>query len=403
MVCGNINLGENMKKVITGLIVLFSFICVNALEIKSNNAILYNMNDNTIIYEKNAYDKVQIASLTKIVTAITYIENNRDLATPVTITWDMLYGLDGYAKIGLRPGDKLTKLELLYATMLPSAADSAQALAINNSGSIDSFVDLMNKEVEKIGVKNTHFTNPVGKDNDGNYSTAYDMSQILIYALKNDTFKTIFQADQYYLSSINKNIVKTVKDKERDYGLDTSLIKGAKTGYTDKAGLCLASTSYIDGVDYLLVTLGTPIDYPYHITDAIDIYTYYSTNYGYVDILNTNDYLTSIKVENSKLKSYDVYSNKDIKKYLKKDTKKEDLIYVYEGIQKINKNIKKGTKLGVVSIYLEDTILDTYDVYLDISIKYYNYVLYISIAIIILFIFIFTIRHKKRSKKLLKK
>ena len=164
------NNSDNMKKIILGISLFFLFIGVKALEIKSNNAILYNLNDNNIIYEKNAYDKVGIASLTKIVTAITYIENNRDLATTITINSNMLYGLDGYAKVGLRSGDRITKLELLYALMLPSAADAAQALAINNSGSIDKFVELMNKEVEKIGVKDTHFTNPVGMDNDNNYS-----------------------------------------------------------------------------------------------------------------------------------------------------------------------------------------------------------------------------------------
>ena len=392
-----------MKKIIIGIVLFFLFIGVKALDIKSNNAILYNMNDNNIIYEKNAYEKVQIASLTKIVTAITYIENNRDLATTITIKWNMLTGLDGYAKVGLKSGDRITKLELLYALMLPSAADAAQALAIDNSGSIDSFVELMNKEVEKIGVKDTHFTKPVGMDNSENYSTAYDMAQILIYALKNDTFKTIFQADQYYLSSINKNINKTVKDKERDFGIDTSIIKGAKTGYTDLAGLCLASTSYINGVDYLLITLGTPTDYPYHITDSIDIYNYYDTNYGYVDILNKDDFLVSIKVKYSKLKHYDVYSNKDIKKYLLRTTKKEDIKYKYEGIELITKKIKKGDKLGTISIYLNDEVLDTYDVYLDIDIKYYNFKLYISVILIIFILILLSVKRKKKRKKLLKK
>lgn len=386
-----------MKKIILGILLFFIFISVKGLDIKSNNAILYNMNDNKIIYEKNAYDKVQIASLTKIVTAITYIENNRDLATLVTIKYNMLTGLDGYAKVGLKSGDRITKQELLYALMLPSAADAAQALAIDNSGSIESFVELMNKEVEKIGVKNTHFDNPVGMDSSNNYSTAYDMAQILIYALNNETFKEIFQADQYYLSSINKNITKTVKDKERDYGIDTSLIKGAKTGYTDIAGLCLASTSYIEGVDYLLVTLGTPTDYPYHIQDAVDIYTFYSTHYGYINILNKNDFLVSIKIKDSKQKRYDVYSNIDISKYLLKTTTKDDLIFVYSGINTINKKIKKGDKLGTVSIYNSEELLYTYDVYLSIDIKYYNYLLYGAICIVVLLLGLICF------KKLLKK
>ena len=392
-----------MKKIILGIAIFFLFIGVNALDIKSNNAILYNLNDNNIIYEKSAYDKVGVASLTKIVTAITYIENNSDLDTKVTIKWSMLNGLDGYAKVGLYNGLKISRKDLLYALMLPSAADAAQALAIDNSGSISSFVDLMNEEVEKIGVKNTHFTNPVGMDNIDNYSTAYDMAQILIYALKNDTFKTIFESDSYYISSIDKKINKTVKDKERDYGINTSIIKGAKTGYTDQAGLCLASTSTLNDVNYLLITLGAPTNYPYHITDSIDIYNYYDTNYGYIDILNKDDFLVSIKVKYSKLKHYDVYSNKDIKKYLLKTTKKEDIKYKYEGIELITKKIKKGDKLGTVSIYLEDTLLDTYDVYLDIDIKYYNFKLYITVILVILISLILRIKVKKKRKKLLKK
>ena len=257
----------------------------------------------------------------------------------------------------------------------------------------------MNKEVEKIGVKNTHFDNPVGMDSSNNYSTAYDISQILMYALENETFKEIFQSDQYYISSLNRSITKTVKDKERDYGIDTSLIKGAKTGYTDEAGLCLASTAYIDGVDYLLVTLGTPTDYPYHIKDAIDIYTYYSTYYGYVDILNKNDFLVSIKIKDSKQKRYDVYSNIDVSKYLLKTTTKDDLIYVYDGINTITKKNKNGDKLGTISIYSSEELLYTYDIYLNTDIKYYNYLLYgIIIGSIVLLIGIFICR-----KKLLKK
>ena len=124
-----------MKKVIFLFIALFIFINVQALEslkINSNNAILYNLNDNSVIYEKNSDDIVQIASLTKI----TVIENVEDLNSEVTITNEMIQGLNGYAKAGFKVGDKLTILDLLYALMLPSAADAAQALAISTSGSI---------------------------------------------------------------------------------------------------------------------------------------------------------------------------------------------------------------------------------------------------------------------------
>ena len=165
----------------------------------------------------------------------------------------------------------------------------------------------------------------------------------------------------------------------------------------------MASTSTLNDVNYLLITIGAPTDYPYHITDSIDIYNYYDTNYGYVDILNKDDFLVSIKVKYSKLKHYDVYSNKDIKKYLLKTTKKEELTYKYEGIELITKKIKKGDKLGTVSIYDNDKLLDTYDVYLDIDIKYYNFTLYISVIVVVFVLLIIRIRHKKKRKRLSKK
>ena len=394
---------DNMKKIIIAFLSFFLFISVYALDIKSKNAILYNMNEGTIIYEKNAYDKVQIASLTKIVTAITYIENTQDLNTYVNINWGMVSGLDGYVKVGFSPSSKVTRMDLLYALILPSAGDAAQILAIEKSGSIAKFADLMNEEVKKIGVKDTHFDNPVGKDSSNNYSTAYDMAQILIYALKNETFKKIFESDSYYIKGMDKKVTKTVRDKERDYGIDTSIIKGSKTGYTDVAGLCLASTTTLNDVNYLLVNIGTPTNYPYHVTDAIDIYKYYDTHYKYIDILNKNDFLVSIKIKDSKQKKYDIYSDKDVSMYLENTIKKDNLKYEYTGVDKITKKIKKGDKLGTINILNGTDILYTFDVYLNIDIKYYNYVLYFSVIIGILVLLILIRKHKKRRKKLLKK
>ena len=140
---------------------------------------MVNLNEDMILYEKNADDKTEIASLTKIITAITILEHQSDLNKVVTVKYNMLTGLDGYAKAGYKAGDQVTYLELLYALMLPSAADAAQILAIDTAGSLDAFADMMNEEVVKIGAKNSHFTNPVGIDDEDNYSTALDF-KILI-------------------------------------------------------------------------------------------------------------------------------------------------------------------------------------------------------------------------------
>lgn len=380
-----------MKKIILIILTLFIFINVKAIEINSKNAILYNMNDESVIYEKNSDEIVQIASLTKIVTAITVIDNVEDLNEQVVITNDMLKGLDGYAKIGLKDGDKLSYLDLLYALMLPSAADAAQALAIQTSGSIEEFSNLMNQKVSEIGVTNSKFDNPIGKDSENNYSTAKDLSKILIYSLKNDIFKTIFNSNSYKIESLNKIVKKTITH----YNTDTSLIGGSKTGFTYEAGRCLASTTTLEGVDYLLITLGADINSEYHAIDTVNLYDYYSSNYGYITILSKEDLLKTIKVKNSKIKTYDILSKEDVELYLEKTISKENLTYKYDGIEELNKKIKNGDKLGKVSVLNNDKIIYEFDVYLDTDIKYYNYPLYIGIGIFILII-LFLIFRKKR-------
>lgn len=385
-----------MKKLILTIIILFLFINVNALEINSKNAILYNMNDKSIIYEKNSEDIVQIASLTKIVTAITVIENTDNLDKEVTITKDMLNGLDGYAKVGFKAGDKLTYMELLYALMLPSAADAAQALAIDVSGSIEEFANLMNQKIEEIGVTNSKFDNPIGMDSENNYSTASDLAQILIYSLENETFKTLFNTNYYTINSINKKIEKTIVKNSSLYNLDISIIKGAKTGFTYEGGMCLASTTSIDGVDYLLITLGADVRTINNLKDTIKIYEYYSTNYGYINILNKNKLLKTIEVKNSKTKTYDILSKEDVELYLEKNIKKENLTYKYEGIEELNKDIKKGDKLGTVTILNNEEVLYTFDVYLVTEIKYYNYPLYIVITFIVLVIIFVKLKKLKK-------
>ena len=382
-----------MKKILLVFILLFLFININALEINSKNAILYNMNEESVIYEKNSEEVVQIASLTKIITAITVIENVEDLEKEVTITSDMLQDLNGYVKVGLKIGDKLTYLDLLYALMLPSAGDAAQALAISTSGSIESFVNLMNKKISEIGVTNSNFDNPIGKDSENNYSTASDLAKILIYSLKNGTFKKIFNSNTYQIESLDLEVKKTLSG----YKTDTSIIKGAKTGFTYEAGRCLASITTIEGVDYLFVTLGADINSEYHAKDTIDIYEYYSRNYGYIDILNKNQILKTINVKHSKQKTYDILCQEDVSLYLEKTINKDSLEYKYKGIEELNRDIKKGDKLGKVDIINNGDIIYTYDVYLDTDIEYYNYLLYISIGLILIILLIF-IKNIKRKK-----
>ena len=373
---------------------LLLFICTKVyafdFNVESKNIILYNMNDNNIIYEENSDEKVSIASLTKIMTAIVSIENC-NLNDKVTITNKDFIGLDGYAKAGFKVGDKVTYEDLLYALMLPSGADAAQALSNN----IDNFIDKMNNKAKELAMTNTSFSNPIGMDNDNNYSTAADLSKLLVYSLKNNTFKTIFSSDDYTTSNGIK-LTKTTKRSAKNYNVDLSNVTGSKTGYTGGAGYCLASTASIDGIDYLMITLGAH-DAGYHIIDSANIYKYYGDNYKYIKILKKGQKLKTLKIKFGKKKTYDIIANKSIKKYLKKDIDLEKIEYTYDGVEELNYKIKKGDYLGEITIKYDKKILGTYKVYLNEKIEYIIHLFIIMpISVIILLIIILKIMRRNK-------
>ena len=389
------------------IIVLFVWIPnVYALEfnITSDYVILYNLNDDKVLYELDSEKQAQIASLTKIMTAIVGIENSKDLNKEVVITKDIFKGIDDYTVVGFQVGNKVTIKDLLYGTMLPSGADAVNALAIDVGGSIDGFVKLMNQKAQELGLKNTHFDNPIGMDSENNYSTAHDVATLLKYCLKNDTFKEIFMARTYTIPSIHKEIKSTLIGYSRSYGLVITDITGAKSGFTDCSGLCLASTATIDDVNYLLVTMNADTKMRSNaVHDTLEIYDYFSSNYGYQKIIKKDQKFRTIPIKWGKVDNYDIKARDDVSLYLSNVIRKNRIKYVYEGVEELNYKLKKGDKLGTVKVIYDEDVLTTYDVYLNQDIEYYHPVLYAIIAIsavmMLLSIEAMVIKKKKRKKR----
>lgn len=364
------------------------------------------MNENKVLYELKSDEKLQIASLTKIMTVITAIEHNDDLSKEVVITKDMLKGISEYTQVGFKEGDKPTIRDLLYGSMLPSGADAVNALAVSTSGSVNKFVELMNEEAKKLKLDHTLFDNPIGMDSDHNYSTASDMAKLLIYSLKNKTFKEVFTAREYKIECLNKTVKTTLVSYSRSYGLDVSQITGAKSGFTDGAGLCLASTSTIDDVNYLLITLGASTKSRSNaVRDSLEIYDYYSTNYGYQVVLKKGQKIKNIPIKWGHDKEYSLVADKDVSLYLSNDIRRNRIKYVFDGVDEINYKMKKGDKLGTVKIVYENETLSTYDVYLDQDLKFYHPVLYgiifvLFVVMVYSFRYVFqTYRYKRNRKK----
>ena len=383
-----------MKKYLIAFLTILCIGIKSPLAVTSQNIILYNLNDDNVLYEKNSHEKVSIASLTKIMTATVALENISDLSEKVIITSKDFLKTDGYAKAGFKNGDIVTFEDLIYGILLPSGAEAVNA-TINNTLK-ENFVIEMNNIAKKIGLENTSFENPIGKDNDNNYSTAEDVAKLLKYALKNPEFKKIFTTKKYTTS--NGLVLNSTLNRYSDV-FDTNKIIGAKSGFTKNAGRCLASITTLNDVNYLLVVLNADQSIPSNaIKDSLEIYEYYDENYSYQIILDKDEVLKSVPIKFSKEKYYDIKGHENISKYLLNNTK-DNLKIVYDGKDEIDYKMAKGTLLGEIKIYDGENLLAKENVYLEKNITYYPLEIWLLVIVIVSILIIFIInKFIKRGK-----
>jgi D-alanyl-D-alanine carboxypeptidase (penicillin-binding protein 5/6) len=257
----------------------------------SSNVVLTSLDDNQILLNRAGDEKIYPASLTKIMTAILAIENLPDLNEKIHLSENMfkkLYSEDA-AMSGFSPNEKVEAIDLIYGVLLPSGAESCIGLAEAIAGSEQNYVKLMNEKAKKLGMNDTHFTNSTGLHHKKHYSTVNDISKLLAYALKNDTFRKVYTSKSYTTKATNINpngitFQSTMfKHMDTEY-VDKGVITGGKTGYTEEAKLCLASLAKVDGKEYILVTAnanGNPQTEQFNISDALNVYNQIYKNKPY--------------------------------------------------------------------------------------------------------------------------
>lgn len=244
------------------LFVLYSTVTFSASDIRlsAKSAVLYDPYSQSFLYSKNADARLPMASTTKIMTALVAIENSQ-LETLVNIS-DKAIGTEG-SSLYLKHGESMTMEDLLFGLMLRSANDAAAAIAYEISGSIEAFAEKMNETALTMGLKDTHFTNPHGLDNNSHYTTARELAVITGEALKNDVFLKIV--------STKKHIIKNADGEARLLINHNKLLNmyentiGVKTGFTKKSGRCLVGAAERDGVRLITVTISAPDDWNDHI------------------------------------------------------------------------------------------------------------------------------------------
>lgn len=226
--------------------------------IKSKSSIAIDLKTGVILYEDNSHEELPIASITKLMTIMIIMEEN-DLNSIAKISANA--ASTSGSTMFLRTGEEITLENLMYGAIIHSANDAATALAEYNSGTVDKFVEKMNDKATKMGLLNTHFSNPVGLDSSNNYSSAYDLSKLAKYIYQKQFIKKAALVKSMEVLSTDKKYTHKLLSTNDLLGNDETgyKFKGLKTGSTDSAGQCLvAIVEDENGNEILTVLLNSP-------------------------------------------------------------------------------------------------------------------------------------------------
>lgn len=307
-----------------------------------------------VLYFKNFEQKLPMASTTKIMTAITAIENCDDLDKTFEIS-PKAVGISG-TSIYLRKGEVLSTRDLLYGLMLVSGNDASVAIAEHVGGSTKAFVELMNKTAERIGAKNSHFDNTHGLDSKIHYTTAYDLALITSYSMQNPVFRDIVSTKSAQITNQDGKI-RYFKNKNKLLNLLDGC-NGVKTGFTDDAGRCLVTSCERDNMNVVCVVLDCRPMFEESanlINKAFDEYHMFdlSKNFTYDHKLLVNEGKSDFVNLDTDCKFYYPLKNDELK----------NVSYEYEIMKSIDAPVTKGSEVGQIKIYIDKKLLFSTKIY----------------------------------------
>ncbi len=305
---------------------------VLAIDTSARNAILMDMDSKRILYAKNIHETKSVASISKIMTAVLAVESGK-LDDIVTIgeEIDKSYGSGIY----IQKGEQMTLRDLVYGLMLRSGNDASYAIAEYVGG--EHFVEMMNEKAKEIGMIETTFHNPNGLDEEeGNYSSAYDMAILTSYAMQLEEYKKIVSTKTHSVKT-NKNSYYWINKHKLLFQYEYTT--GGKTGFTQKARRTLVSTASRDNLNLVIVTLNDGNDF----LDHMNLFDYGFSNYQSIPILKKGN-----------LSIYDdlYYGNYNLsieKSFSYPIAEEEDLMIKFE----LSKEPKEGS-VGYAKVYLDE-------------------------------------------------
>lgn len=333
-------------------------------KINSRAAVVIDRDTKEILYGKNENDKRLMASTTKIMTAMTVIQNT-NLDNIVEISKKA--AATGGSRLKLKAGDKISVKDLLYGLMLRSGNDAAVALAEYVGGNIEEFANLMNLNAESLGLNNTHFITPHGLDSEEHYTTAYELAIITDYALHNQVFSEIVNTKTI---TININGQSRVINNTNELLGNLNGVYGVKTGFTNVAGRCLVTSIKRDNLDVICIVLGADTKKD-RTRDSVRLIEYVFNNYKTISLDKKIDQefknwnqinskrINIDKGESNKLNL--VIERESITYPIFKNTEDEIKIKIESNLS-LKAPVKARTKIGLIKVLYREKVIKEIDI-----------------------------------------
>lgn len=349
-----------MKKIIFILISLFSFIFIKnvsavEMDISAKSAILVDFNTGKVLYSKNENEPLAMASMTKVMSMLLIMEKIDD----GSLKYDDIVEIStesssmGGSQIFLNPGDKYKVVDLLKGVAMASANDAVVALAEKTYGSKEHFIEAMNKKAESLGLKNTHFVNVHGLDEEGHYSSAYDMSVMARELLKHEKILDFTRVYEEYLTKPDGSQIWLVNTNKLVRFYDG--VDGLKTGFTQKAGYCLTATGKKNNLRLISVVMGEE-SIEKRSSDTVKLLNYGFNTFKVNLIKHKSEILGKVNVQKGKKENVDVVLVNDLIELLNASDKPSNYKFKIL-VDKITAPVKKGDVIGKVKVLNDNGVL----------------------------------------------
>lgn len=337
------------------------------LSLHANSALLLDASNNRVLFERNGYKRMPMASTTKIMTCIVTLEN-ADLNDVVQVSSYAARMPD--VQLNINTGENYYLKDLLYSLMLESHNDVAVAIAEHVGGSVEGFATMMNDKARELGCENTNFITPNGLDAEGHYTTARDLAVIASYAVKNDKFIEITNTSSHSFKEIKKGRSFTVTNKNKFLYMMEGAI-GVKTGFTGDAGYCFVGAIKRENKFLISVVLacGWPPNKSLKWSDTKELMNYGISNYKERKI-GMNGGFDPVAVRKGQQQFIKPYMNGELKLLLRDDEKVTAQPQLPDYIEA---PIKADTVIGEIKYYINDQYYDSLPIYASTDVPKINY------------------------------